>query len=139
MDPLNVSNREFVVRGRNRVLENRVYDFASDQVDAFLRIPEANRPSDLYRTQETVPFQHPNGYRGPGMDLRDSQHQEGYQPTRAYPRERFTPSQSPEGAPFCPGRSYGVPESSRIENYPLRDVTPGPPPLGPILDPRTGR
>ncbi|MCA9165666.1 MAG: hypothetical protein KDA62_21915, partial [Planctomycetales bacterium] len=49
MDPLRLSNEEFVVRGRHRELQNRVYDYASNQVDEFLRIPEGNRRSDLYR------------------------------------------------------------------------------------------
>ncbi|MBC8873378.1 MAG: hypothetical protein H8E44_28405 [Planctomycetes bacterium] len=104
MDPLRVSNREFVVRGRHRALENRVYDYASEQVDEFLRIPEANRRADLYRSQETIPYMHPNGYQGPGLDLRDSQLQEGYQPGRVYPQDRFIPGESKEGSPFRPRR-----------------------------------
>jgi hypothetical protein len=104
LDPLRVTNREFVVRNRHRALENRVYDYASSQVDEFLRIPEANRRSDLYRSQETIPHRHPNGYQGPGLDLRDSQLQEGYQPSRAYPPSQFIPSESKEGSPYRPER-----------------------------------
>jgi len=135
MDPLRVSNREFIVRGRHRALENRVYDYASEQVDEFLRIPEANRRADLYRTQETIPYMHPNGYQGPGLDLRDSQLQEGYQPGRAYPQNRFIPSESKEGSPLLPRRGYGSPRGTHTDGYPLEEVTPGERDPEPITEP----
>ncbi|MCY2987479.1 MAG: hypothetical protein NTY19_06400 [Planctomycetota bacterium] len=138
LDPLRVSNTEFVIRNRNRVLKNRVYDEASSYVDSFLRIPEAERRTDLYRSQETVPAQHPNGYQGPGLNQRDSQLQEGHQPNRARPQERFIPGQSREGAPFNPGRGYGVPQGTRVENYPLEPVAPGNPYPEPIVEPNQG-
>lgn len=125
MDPLRVSNREFIVRGRHRALENRVYDYASEQVDEFLRIPEGNRRTDLYRSQETIPHMHPNGYQGPGLDLRDSQLQEGYQPTRAYPQDRFVPGESKEGSPLLPRRGYSSPRGSHTDGYPLEEIAPG--------------
>ncbi len=138
MDPLRVSNREFIVRGRHRALENRVYDYASEKVDEFLRIPEANRRADLYRTQETIPYMHPNGYRGPGLDLRDSQLQEGYQPGRAYPQDRFVPGESKEGSPFLPRREYNSPSGTHTDGYPLEEVAPGEPDPEPIIEPRSG-
>jgi hypothetical protein len=120
LDPLRLSNEEFVVRNRHRALQNRVYDYASSQVDEFLRIPEANRRPDLYRTQETIPALHPNGYQGPGLDLRDSQMQEGYQPQRAYPQQQFIPGESAEGSPLLPRRGTSeLPEGTMIERYPL--------------------
>jgi hypothetical protein len=135
MDPLRVSNREFIVRGRQRALENRVYDYASSQVDEFLRIPEANRRTDLYRSQETIPWIHPNGYQGPGLDLRDSQLQEGYQPERAPPPSGFIPGESREGALFRPGRNFGSPPGTRIESYPLDEAAPERPDPVPIVEP----
>jgi hypothetical protein len=135
MDPLRVSNREFVVRGRHRALENRVYDYASSQVDEFLRIPEANRRTDLYRSQETIPWMHPNGYQGPGLDLRDSQLQEGYQPERAHPPSGFIPGESREGALFRPGRNVGSPPGTRIESHPLDEAAPERPAPVPIVEP----
>jgi hypothetical protein len=74
----------------------------------------------LYRTQETIPALHPNGYQGPGLDLRDSQMQEGYQPQRAYPQQQFIPGESPEGSPLLPRRGTSeIPEGTIIERYPL--------------------
>jgi len=105
LDPLRQSNEEFIVRSRRQALMNRVYDHASSQVDEFLRIPEANRRADLYRSQETIPTMHPNGYQGPGLDYRESTLQEGYQPERTYHEQRFVPSESAEGALNRPRRS----------------------------------
>ncbi|QEG41986.1 hypothetical protein [Roseimaritima ulvae] len=104
IDPLRLSNREFIVRGRHRFLENRVYDVSSSRVDEFLRVPEAERRSDLYRSQSTIPSQHPNGYRGPGLDYQDSQLREGYQPNRAYPNSQYIPDESSEGSIYAPQR-----------------------------------
>ncbi|HPX42584.1 MAG TPA: hypothetical protein PLF51_19260, partial [Candidatus Hydrogenedentes bacterium] len=39
LDPLRLSNDEFIVRNRRRALMNRVFDHSSSQVDEFLRIP----------------------------------------------------------------------------------------------------
>ncbi|MBC8350735.1 MAG: hypothetical protein H8E66_02030 [Planctomycetes bacterium] len=100
LDPMRLSNAEFVVRGRHRVLQNRVYDFASERVDEFLRIPDGNRRPDLYRSQETVPYAHPNGYRGPGLDLHDSELQEGYAPRR--PSSTYAPAEDAEGSMYRP-------------------------------------
>jgi hypothetical protein len=120
LDPLRLSNGEFIVRNRHRVLQNRVYDYSSTQVDEFLRIPDANRRPDLYRTQETVPVLHPNGYEGPGLDYSDSTLEEGYQPERKYPQRKFIPGASAEGAPFLPNRNLDmVPEGTNILRYPL--------------------
>ncbi len=139
LDPLRVTNREFVVRARNRLLENRVYDYSSAQVDEFLRIPEANRRSDVYRTQESIPGMHPNGYQGPGLDLRDSHLQEGYQPQRAYPDDRFIPGASKEGSPLLPRRDRDLPEGVIIEAYPLEGIAPARPDPQPMLESPMGR
>ncbi|HMP78075.1 MAG TPA: hypothetical protein PKD54_01360 [Pirellulaceae bacterium] len=104
LDPLRLINSEFLARGRKQVLQNRVYDFASERVDDFLRIPEGNRRPDLYRSQETIPAVHPNGYYGPGLDLRDSPMIEGYAPSRQLYPEHFVPYASPEGAPYSSRR-----------------------------------
>jgi hypothetical protein len=137
LDPLRLANADFIVRNRHRVLQNRVYDESSSYVDSFLRIPEAERRMDLYRTQETIRSLHPNGYEGPGMNLRDSQLQEGYQPERVHPQEQFAPAESREGAPFRPGRGYGVPQGTHIEQYPLENTRQGDPVPHPQIDPHT--
>lgn len=97
LDPLRLSNDEFIVRNRRRVLMNRVFDHSSSKVDEFLRIPDGERRMDLYRSQETLPSIHPNGYQGPGANLRDSKLQEGYFPTRR-PETQFVPGESNEGS-----------------------------------------
>ena len=74
-------------------------------VDEFLRIPESLRRRDLYRAQATIPRMHPNGYEGDGLDYRNSTLQEGEQPGRTHPQERFIPGRSNEGAPFLPHRA----------------------------------
>ena len=131
LDPLRLSNEEFIVRNRRRVLQNRVYDYASSKVDEFLRIPEADRRPDLYRTQETIPALHPNGYQGPGLDLRDSNLQEGFQPQRANPPQRFIPGESAEGAPFLPRhKGFGIPEGTYIQRYPIDVVEESEPASG---------
>jgi len=111
-----MSNNEFIVRNRRRTLQNRVYDEASSYVDEFMRIPDADRRMDLYRSQETIPSLHPNGYQGQGMNLRDSQMQEGYQPSRAYPQNQFIPGASPEGSRNRPG--YADPSRTYIDQSP---------------------
>ena len=92
LDTLRQRNEEFVVRSRYQDMENHVYDISTTRVDDALRIPPAERRGDLYRSQETIPSVHPDGYKGPGLNLRDSQLQEGYKPSNLYPPERFYPS-----------------------------------------------
>ncbi len=104
LDPLRLSNREYLVRGRHKYLENRIYDYSSARVDEFLRIPEDLRRADLYRSQESIPSVHPNGYRGPGLDLQNSQMREGYDPESTYVSPTFVPAQSAEGATYLPHR-----------------------------------
>lgn len=111
LDPLRLSDSDFIVRNRRRMLENRVYDESSAYVDSFLRVPDAERRMDLYRSQDSIPHVHPNGYRGPGMNYQDSQMREGYQPNRHYPAQPFTPGQSIEG-PTDP--TYRGP---KLDNY----------------------
>lgn len=98
LDPLRLCNDEFIVRNRRRVLMNRVFDHSSSQVDEFLRVPEGERRMDLYRSQETIPSVHPNGYSGAGANLMDSQLQEGYSPA-LQPETHYVPGQSSEGSP----------------------------------------
>ncbi len=123
IDPLRLSDREFIVRGRHRVLENRVYDVSSSRVDEFLRVPEAQRRADLYRSQSTVPTTHPNGYRGPGLDLRDSQMREGYQLDRAYPDSEFVPEKSSEGSIYSQSKAPPT-HVMPAKPYALEPLTP---------------
>ncbi len=97
VDPLQLSNREYIVRNRNRYLENRIYDYSSSKVDEFLRIPESARRADLYRSQESIPTLHPNGYEGPGLDYQVTPMQEGYDPQGRAPSNSRFPSKSSGG------------------------------------------
>ncbi len=81
LNPRSLREREFVVGGRNRFLQNHVYDHTSHRVDEFLNIPEGMRRADLYRTQEPIPHRHPSGYQGPGLDLRSAPLLEGPPPS----------------------------------------------------------
>src|SRR5262249_25424017 len=102
LDSLGVSNDEFVVRNRRRALVNHVFDFSSSKVAEFTRAPPAERRTDLYRSQTTIPAIPPNGYYGPGLNLRDSYLREGYDPRRYYPESRSIPGQSNEGMLYPP-------------------------------------
>jgi hypothetical protein len=127
LDPLRIENDEFVVRNRAREVNNRVFDYSSSQVDQFLRIPEAERRSDLYRSQETIPVQHPNGYIGPGLNLRDTDMHEGYDPrTPAQKSDKFVPSENPEGSTLIPRPSaqFEPPLGGPILTIPL-NTPPG--------------
>jgi hypothetical protein len=112
LDPLRLSNEEFLVRNRRRFLSDQVYDRSSQSVDEFLRVPEQERRADLYRTQETIPHMHPNGYQGPGLNYRDSTLREGFDPNAGGPAgqpgpmgmppagQGFYPGEHPEGSPY---------------------------------------
>lgn len=95
--PLQLINRDFISKGRDRYLKNRVYDYAGSQVDKFLQIPDTERRSDLYRTQQAIPDVHPNGYMGPGLNLKRSTIEENFDTERMNPQENFIPEQHPEG------------------------------------------
>lgn len=146
LDPLRLSNDEFIVRNRRRVLMNRVFDQSSSSVDEFLRIPQPERRMDLYRSQETIPSQHPNGYDGPGVNLQDSQLQEGYSPTRQRPSTPFVPAERRDGSPLRQQRPIdldrlrpGEPGAGQLPVrgaaeahdgvLPARIYTPGPEPV----------
>lgn len=111
LDPMADRLNEFSARGRRTDLEQRVYDLSAARVDNGLRIPGGERRTDLYRPQYTVPYQHPNGYSGPGMKLRDGTLQEGYDPRGAFPQSQFAPWKLPEDAmrPLPPGGVYQPP------------------------------
>ena len=112
LDPLTMVNDEFIVRNRRRALMNRVFDHSSSEVDRFLRIPEGERRMDLYRSQQTIPSVHPDGYFGPGAGLQDSHLQEGYSPQQQPPTP-FVPGADPEGSPRL--RRYDRREHSHSE------------------------
>jgi hypothetical protein len=119
LDPLRLSNDEFIVRNRRRMLTNRVFDHSSSEVDRFLRVPDSERRMDLYRSQETIPSVHPNGYSGPGANLLDSHLQEGYTPTNQ-PETQYAPGQSPEGSPMRPQYPLFPPHSFPALDAPQR-------------------
>jgi len=117
LDTLRLKNEDFTVRGRNRQVNNSVFDISSSSVDEFLRIPPAERRSDLYRSQETIPDVHPDGYRGSGLNFRDSHLREGYDPTQTNPESRFIPRDSRDlpdsDGPSDPGAGTGTLGSRR--------------------------
>ncbi len=152
LDPLRLREKEFVTRGRRQRLQENVFDYSSFQVDHFLRVPPSERRTDLYRPQSSIPYEHPNGYSGPGLNLRDSRLQEGFTPHMMQPESRFIPSESSEGVPLTPGRyepqegpsfpsrnSYPLPqENFRSENLGTTVVPYIPPtqrPLSPMVLP----
>ncbi len=98
MDPMRLSNREYLVRNRHKFLENRIYDYSSSRVDEFLRVPDPARRPDLYRSQETIPQMHPNGYQGPGLDIEVSPMRNGYDPQAPNRNDMSIPGASPEGS-----------------------------------------
>jgi hypothetical protein len=97
LDPLYLTNADFIVRQRKQFINNRVFDYSSSRVDEALQIPDGERRGDLYRTQQSIPTVHPNGYQGPGMGLRDSNLREGYNPKTYYPESTYVPSTSRDG------------------------------------------
>lgn len=130
--PLKLINREFISKGRDRYLKNRVYDYAGSQVDKFLQIPDSERRSDLYRTQQAIPDVHPNGYMGPGLNLKRSTLEENYDTERMNPQEKFVPERNPEGAidrdraiPLTPPAEQGqlppLPFGTRSSAMPVKD------------------
>ena len=64
------------------------------------------RRPDLYRSQETIPTIHPNGYRGRGLDYQNSQMREGYNPEEAHVSPGYVPAASPEGAMYLPNQQH---------------------------------
>tara|TARA_R110002111_G_scaffold240269_1_gene301955 strand:- start:11429 stop:17590 length:6162 start_codon:yes stop_codon:yes gene_type:complete len=118
LDTISLRDQEFVTRNRQRVLKNKVSDFASGQVDGFLGIQEKQRRADLYRTQQTIPYNHPSGYTGPGLNIKDSKLQEGYRPEDIRPPSRYIPGKDPA---FVPGTTeeWAPPAGSpRMQNIP---------------------
>lgn len=65
LDHMNLRDTEHVIRGRNRVINDFVFERASSEVDDFLRIndaaPRHYRP-DLYHRQDVPTPYHPSGY-----------------------------------------------------------------------------
>jgi hypothetical protein len=139
LDTLRLRNSEFLVRGRARDVSNRVFDYSTSSVDEFLRIPPAERRPDLYRTQETIPNVHPDGYQGPGLNLHDSQLQEGYDPTRANSPSRYVPSGSIDSSnptmEGSPGAFLIPPRRPGRDTATARASAPAARPRGPLPAP----
>ena len=113
LDSLSLRERDFVTKRREQFIQNEVFDRTSEQVDEFLRIEQARRRADLYRTQETIPHLHPNGYEGPGRNVQNGVLMEGYAPEQVQQPTRFIPGTSLESdMPLAPEPRtpiYGVP------------------------------
>ena len=106
LDALRLQEADFVTRSRQRSIRERVFDYSSQQVDEFLRIPAAERRTDLYRSQESTPLEHPNGYMGRGLKMKDGTLREGYRPETGRPDAHYVPGSSAEGAVGRGGRSH---------------------------------
>ena len=130
--PLQLTERQFISKGRDRFLKNRVYDYAGSQVDKFLQIPDTERRSDLYRSQQSIPDVHPNGYMGPGLNLKRSTLEENYDTERMNPQEKFVPERNNGGAidhdraiPLTPPADQGqlppLPFGTRSSARPMKD------------------
>lgn len=130
MDPMRLSNREYIVRNRHKFLENRIYDYSSARVDEFLRVPDPARRADLYRSQETIPQVHPNGYQGPGLDIEVSPMRNGYDPQVQSRSDLNIPSASPEGALY-PSNRNNDPRNNELRGDPYRN---GVPPTGAFIE-----
>jgi hypothetical protein len=91
IDPEFTKNDEFVVRGRRDYLRQFIFDYGASRVDDALRILYGERRPDLYRSQHTIPWVHPNGYQGPGLRQRDSHLREEYDVQNAYPPTKYAP------------------------------------------------
>lgn len=123
LDTLSLREREFVTRNREKHLQNEVFDYSSLQVDEFMRVPEAERRGDLYRTQETIPRVHPNSYEGPGLNLQNGHLREGYAPEQFYPQSSVIPRRSEE-AQFSLENEPRVPILRLPEGQMPRELNP---------------
>ena len=130
MDPMRLSNREYIVRNRHKFLENRIYDYSSARVDEFLRVPDPARRADLYRSQETIPQLHPNGYQGPGLDIEVSPMRNGYDPQVQSRSDLNIPGASPEGSLY-PSNRNNDPRNNELRGDPYRN---GVPPTGAFIE-----
>ncbi|HWL09844.1 MAG TPA: hypothetical protein VNQ76_15670 [Planctomicrobium sp.] len=110
LNPATLQEREFVARNRERFLRNEVFDYSSLQVDDFMRIPPAERRGDLYRTQESIPDVHPNGYFGKGLNIKRGILQEGYTPI---PFEESGASDGNSFEPISPNPTQLAPIQTR--------------------------
>jgi len=124
LDTLRLRNDDFVVRNRARDVANKVFDISSSQVDEFLRVPADERRPDLYRTQRTIPDVHPNGYRGPGMNFRDSHLREDYNPLETMPETPYVPDSS-RRAVLPPAMPEPLPDETGAVIPPLPDGAMG--------------
>jgi hypothetical protein len=124
LDSRRLIEADFVTRGRQRNLRNRVFDFSSQQVDESLRIQESERRSDLYRSQETIPSNHPNGFTGPGLNIYDSHLREGFDPEKVAPETEYVPGRNPGGV-FVPTLPLmDVPQENLLREPPAPVTSP---------------
>jgi hypothetical protein len=157
IDPEFTKNDEFVVRGRAAYLQQHIFDFGASKVDDALRILYGERRPDLYRSQFTIPWVHPNGYSGPGQRQKDSHMIEGYNPKDVFPQSGFhkgmhapMPNFEPLGGTL-PGSGFSGPGCLTPGQIPNTPITPAPvqtpsqtanqwptslPPVGSVIPPQ---
>jgi hypothetical protein len=102
LDPLAMSEREFVRDNRNRQIKSYIDGVTKSYVDDSLGIPQNARRQDLYSPQATLPRKHPSGYSGPGTHYRYAPMQEGHQ--TGAPTANDIPWRSSEGSRNRPPR-----------------------------------
>ncbi|WP_171470269.1 hypothetical protein [Frigoriglobus tundricola] len=130
IDPLADRLADFAVRYRRLDIEQRMYDGTAARVDDTFRAPYGERRMDLYRPQVSIPYQHPNGYTGPGLRLKDGRLIEGYDPLQAYPDTPYSPGMTPGALPkpFNPNpQPYGPPGFDGPYGLPPQGSLPYPP------------
>lgn len=130
LEPHRLQELEHITRGRQRLLKNRVFDYSSGQVDEFLRIPEAQRRPDLYRSQEPIPSfgagaLAPNG---PTVPMKEGG-EPGSNGVEMLPGPPPLPMGTPEGAEgdpgafFAPGAGDAVAGRDHVNSVPAEQTS----------------
>ena len=98
LDTLRLGTPSSWSAGRHRTSSNRVFDYLEHESSTTSLRIAAGRSGGQTCTgaRRRSPSVHPDGYKGPGLGLRDSQLREGYRPTENRPPERYVPSESRE-------------------------------------------
>jgi hypothetical protein len=132
-----IRNAGHVSRGRQRIIQQHVFDESSRNVDDFLQIKEdaANFRPDLYREYSTPSPYHPNGYVYPKVKDEQDPTRRGFRLPEARPEPFRTGAENGSPAPDFDDR-FRLPipsENSPQFNEELPTVSPkaGPLPIRP--------
>ncbi len=101
LDPLRLSNREYLVRSRHQYLENRVYDYSSSSVDEFCGFPRRSAgPISIARKRQSRPFI-PMAIAVPVWTWKSVPCAKGLIQKRATPRQDISPVHQPKARRIC--------------------------------------